>query len=67
MIWLYIPDFIQGGTLKSIEKIPIENKFLTDNIPITDLFWQQIDECSGFKISDKPCHLRTGEMELVHY
>ena len=36
-------------------------------MPITDIFWQQIDDCSGFTISDQPCPLRTDEMELVHY
>ena len=30
-------------------------------------FWEEDPECSGFKISDKNCHLRVDEMELVRY
>ena len=47
--------------------IPLPGKRIEDGMPLTDIFWQQIDECSGFEISDKDCHLRTDEMELIHY
>jgi len=40
LIWLYIPDYIQGGTLKSIEKIPDEGKIIEEGMPITEIFWQ---------------------------
>jgi hypothetical protein len=31
------------------------------------VFWEQTDDCAGFVISDKNCHLRTKEMILISY
>jgi len=55
--------------MSSIKMIPdqprnIKEKSIEDS---TGIFWQQEDKCSGFVISDKNCHLRKDEMQLVSY
>ena len=59
LLWLYVPDFTKKGILYSIESVP--ERFGST------LMWEQDPYCSGITVSDKPCHLRVDEMELVSY
>ena len=55
LLWLYVPDFTKDGVLDSISSVP-------DRFDPTKAMWNQTDACSGFKISNKNCHLRVKEM-----
>jgi hypothetical protein len=69
LLWLYVPDFNNNGMMNSIEFIPDQPKNLKDKSieKSSGIFWKQEEECSGFIISNKNCHLRTDEMILISY
>jgi len=46
--------------IESIKSIP-------DKYDKNTMVWKESPNCSGPKISDKPCHLRIDEMELISY
>lgn len=57
LLWLYIPDYTDGGKMKEI------TTFTSGNYT-----WKQNENgCAGFKISDKDCEYRTKELEVVSY
>ena len=60
LLWLYVPDFNKQGILDSIPAVP-------DRLDSSKMMWNQDDDCSGFKVSNKPCHLRVDEMQLIGY
>ena len=69
LLWLYVPDYNQNGIMASIKEIP-DSPRSNEDMSIkksSGTFWKQEDECAGFVISNKKCHLRTDEMQLVSY
>jgi hypothetical protein len=38
-----------------------------DRLDPTKKMWEQDENCSGFKVSNKPCQLRVKEMQLIGY
>ena len=45
LLWLYVPDFRNGGVMKSITSISVNGTVV----------WNQNENCSGFTISNKDC------------
>ena len=69
-MWLYVPDFTQGGKMNSVKVIPKRGKTVPDNIwemKEEDIYWKEYPGCSGFIISDTGCDLRIKEMEIISY
>lgn len=59
ILWMYLPDFESNGTMNVIEKVPTRDG--------KEIYWEKDPYCSGFKIDNDLCTLRTSEMDLVAY
>ena len=73
LLWLFVPDWEQNGMMATIKSIPKPRnpQIMSLDPQNTDaqeneLFWQQNDDCAGFKVS-QDCPFRAQEMELVTY
>jgi hypothetical protein len=58
LLWLYVPDFLQKGTLSDIKSIPSQTGDST--------YWSQTSSCAGFEVNDS-CPWRYEELELVTF
>jgi len=75
LLWLYLPDFMNGGEMSSIEYIPAvgytyadieQQRALNGKLPDEMIYWKQDDSCAGFSVS-KTCNLRYEEMQLITF
>lgn len=64
LLWLYVPDFTQQGTMQTIQMIPKYGNIYDLNDP--NPYWKQDDNCAGFAVSDD-CQWRFEEMQLVTF
>ena len=76
LLWLYLPDFMNGGVMNNIAYIPaagytyeeIETYMALNDGKVNDemIHWRQDDSCAGFKVGNQ-CELRYDEMQLVTF
>ena len=59
ILWIYIPDYNQGGKMAEITSIP--------NVYNNATFWTEDSNCSGFIIDQDKCDLRISEMDIISY
>ena len=71
LVWLYIPDYNKNGMLSSIKHVSKSDRDIATMKfkpgGEGEFFWEEVKNCSGFVVSDKDCHLRIDEMQLVSY
>ena len=60
MLWIYNAQLTKNGMIESIKSVP-------DKYDKNTNIWVEDPHCSGPIISNKPCHLRIKEMELISY